>query len=929
MKNKRNIQISTVLTFFVVIAMLSTSSAEESAIQDNTTGFVENFSSPVLDPSWTVLSHLSPNTYSLTDNPGHLRYKLDAGALWDSWPNYGYRSDGYRPSLVLLRNFTGENWVLRAKVTYDFTQYTNGRQIQFYIVFEHNDTRKLTFLRFWRDNDLHQPGRNKFQVDFFEDGGVQAYYLKTGLSTTVPDTWYIEVTRHRKNLSVNLSRDGENWFEAFPPVTMNSVDSKQVITLEGSSWVRRTNSYADYDYIYVEPVWKVCIDPGHGGADPGAVGYNGDAYPNEEDINLDIALKLKALLEAKNIEVIMTRTTDTDVTLQQRCDIANNNNCDIFVSIHCNSHKDESAHGTETLHYPGSVNGLDLAKRVQSELVKQIGLTDRGTKSETKYVLENTAMPAVLTEVAFISNQSEFNLLNDPAFRQKAAQGIANGILRYLENRGLTITAYSPVDIIVTDPDGLRISKQLNEIPGATYTEADVDGDGKLDDQVRIPDRKIGDYSIAVIPEPYALSTDIYTLEVSLFGVSIILADNIQISDIPSQPYKIKSTETEINAAPIADANGTYTGIEGQPVEFSASLSYDPEGANLTYYWNFGDGETAVTTQPTISHTYTQQGNYTVTLIVNDSVQNSTPSITYALINDTEPKANFTANQTSGFAPLTVQFNDSSVSYDGITGWEWDFDGDGIVDSNEQNPIYTYDEAGTYTVSLTVQESDGDSDTETKTDYITVTSAVDTEPPTIESVTLDTYINIPNSTFHVTVKANDNVGIASVTADGINLTKKDNIWEGDIYIPPETHEGKYNITIIAEDDAGNFNKTTVYYSVVIPTGGLGVAILPKISSASPGSEMKLDINVVSTENFDDIVHINLTLEGILTDFQANLSWFNWTNKTVMIPIEGEIVLPIAIEIPNGTSPGYKSFGVYVESKRWHSSAQDYGAIMVG
>ena len=83
----------------------------------------------------------------------------------------------------------------------------------------------------------------------------------------------------------------------------------------------------------------------------------------------------------------------------------------------------------------------------------------------------------------------------------------------------------------------------------------------------------------------------------------------------------------------------------------------------------------------------------------------------------------------------------SSVSYDGIIAWEWDFDGDGIVDSNEQNSIYTYDEAGTYTVSLTVYEADGDSDTETKTDYITVTSAVDTEPPTIESVTLDTYIS--------------------------------------------------------------------------------------------------------------------------------------------------------------------------------------------
>jgi len=298
---------------------------------------------------------------------------------------------------------------------------------------------------------------------------------------------------------------------------------------------------------------KVCIDPGHGGSDPGAVGYDGDAYPNEEDINLDIALKLKASLEAKNIEVIMTRTTDTDVTLQQRCDIANNNDCDIFVSIHCNSVVDESAHGTETYYYPTSVNGLDLAKHVQSKLVNSIGLKNRGTKSAAYYVLKHTQMPAALTEVAFISNQNEFNLLNDSAFRQKAAQGITNGILKYFEEKGLTITTNSPVDILVTDPDGLTISKQVNEIPGATYSETDLDGDGDLDDQVRIPDRKMGEYIITVMPEPGALPTDMYTLEVSLFGTPVILAENVQIADIPSEPYIIESTSTGI-VLPVIEA---------------------------------------------------------------------------------------------------------------------------------------------------------------------------------------------------------------------------------------------------------------------------------------------------------------------------------------------------------------------------------------
>ncbi|HID43815.1 MAG TPA: PKD domain-containing protein, partial [Archaeoglobaceae archaeon] len=229
------------------------------------------------------------------------------------------------------------------------------------------------------------------------------------------------------------------------------------------------------------------------------------------------------------------------------------------------------------------------------------------------------------------------------------------------------------------------------------------------------------------------------------------------------------------NLPPMANANGPYQGTEGQPIQFDGSASYDPEGMPLTYYWDFGDGKTGSGVNPT--HVYAQEGNYTVSLVVNDGIQNSTPSVTYALINDTEPQADFKADPTSGFSPLTVQFTDLSNSYDGIVVWEWDFDGDGITDvsggieSMAQNPTWTYTEAGTYTVSLTVYEADGDSDTETKTDYISVTSAIDTIPPVIQSVTLDSYINIPNSTFHLTVEVSDNVGVALVTADGIPLVE--------------------------------------------------------------------------------------------------------------------------------------------------------------
>jgi N-acetylmuramoyl-L-alanine amidase len=168
-----------------------------------------------------------------------------------------------------------------------------------------------------------------------------------------------------------------------------------------------------------------------------------------------------------------------------------------------------------------------------------------------------TVCPAILHEMEFfdffgslsykcVSYQNMLALLNSNNWREDAAQGIYNGIIGYIEEKGATINGKCPIDLIITDPDNLKINNQINEIPGATYTEIDLDGDGDLDDQVRIPDRKIGSYSIEIIPEPGAQPTDTYTLEISLFGITYVLAENIQIVNIPSEPYIIESTESGI-----------------------------------------------------------------------------------------------------------------------------------------------------------------------------------------------------------------------------------------------------------------------------------------------------------------------------------------------------------------------------------------------
>lgn len=99
-----------------------------------------------------------------------------------------------------------------------------------------------------------------------------------------------------------------------------------------------------------------------------------------------------------------------------------------------------------------------------------------------------------------------------------------------------------PIDLEITDPDGLVLSESQNKILGAIYTELDIEEDGDLDDAFVIPEGKMGDYLIRVIPEPGALPTDTYSLEVAVNGQTIVLAEEVHISDIPSEPYILTVT---------------------------------------------------------------------------------------------------------------------------------------------------------------------------------------------------------------------------------------------------------------------------------------------------------------------------------------------------------------------------------------------------
>lgn len=171
---------------------------------------------------------------------------------------------------------------------------------------------------------------------------------------------------------------------------------------------------------------RICIDPGHGGADPGAVG-NGLF---EEAVVLDVALRLRDLLDLDSADplggsswtLLLTRSTDASVSLAQRCDLANAFGADRFVSIHANAFSDPQANGTETYSYLNGTTAAALRERIQARMLQAWNTTDRGVKTAGFYVLVNTAMPATLSELAFISNPSDAQLLGSSLARANAAR---------------------------------------------------------------------------------------------------------------------------------------------------------------------------------------------------------------------------------------------------------------------------------------------------------------------------------------------------------------------------------------------------------------------------------------------------------------------------------------------------------------------------
>lgn len=173
----------------------------------------------------------------------------------------------------------------------------------------------------------------------------------------------------------------------------------------------------------------VILDAGHGAHDRGARALSG---MNEKDVALDVAKRMKPLLQRAGFRVIMTRDRDVFIPLSQRVATSNRAWGSIFVSVHFNWARRRGAQGIETFYY--SNQSRRLAGNIQQEILRTYRTTNRGVKSARFYVLRNNRRPAVLLELGFLSNPYDNKMAQNSRHRQRLAEAAVRGIIA--ERRG-------------------------------------------------------------------------------------------------------------------------------------------------------------------------------------------------------------------------------------------------------------------------------------------------------------------------------------------------------------------------------------------------------------------------------------------------------------------------------------------------------------
>jgi PKD repeat protein len=348
--------------------------------------------------------------------------------------------------------------------------------------------------------------------------------------------------------------------------------------------------------------------------------------------------------------------------------------------------------------------------------------------------------------------------------------------------------------------------------------------------------------------------------------------------------------------------------------------AHDDDGWIASYLWEFGDGASGTGIRP--EHTYTQEGTYTITLTVTDNDGLTDTDTTSTKVDDSEPTAVFSAEPGWGEAPLKVEFTDTSVSYDGITGWRWDF-GDG-KQSTEADVTYTYSIPGTYSVTLTVQEADGDQDSVTYSDFISVTYGDRGQP--LITVTPNPAIGYQNTeqTFQIDIQNTDAPAYAtSLFALSVD-TPPD--WTAqfsktELRLAPGTHDASvslivgvsatalaqnytFDVTVINQDAPAYRNTVTVTLSVLEGRQAPRVEVDPILMEELNGSTVSYTITIhnIDPPSFPATV--------FRLDYTLPEGWTGMISQSaVTLTVNSSTAVTFTMTSPGSALPGEYSFTV--------------------
>jgi N-acetylmuramoyl-L-alanine amidase len=308
--------------------------------------------------------------------------------------------------------------------------------------------------RLWPTRSIH--GLDCIDVrDIAERYGLKADWTRSGLAMELAEGGRTRMVFENRQMDFHF--DGLRVFLGEPVLADHGtlwVTKLDVIKLVGPL----LDPKGHLDKFPAAPPRTIVIDPGHGGSDPGT--HNALYRIWEKDVTLDVALRLRALLEARGWKVILVRDKDMELSHDKKADLAlrdelaNRNQADLFLSIHFNS-APETTSGIETYamtpqfmlstgsesedamtKVPFPSNRLDYAnlffgEKLHRAMIGQLKAPDRGYKRGRRAVLRMLDCPGALVECGYLSSNSETRLIATPEYRQKIAEALATGLQNY------------------------------------------------------------------------------------------------------------------------------------------------------------------------------------------------------------------------------------------------------------------------------------------------------------------------------------------------------------------------------------------------------------------------------------------------------------------------------------------------------------------